>query len=190
MTGRAIGVYGSATPGTPGVARKAREIGAALARHRCTVVTGACSGLPYEAARSAAADGAAVWGFSPMPDLEGQRSFTPHDDLGIYARLVFVPRSLDFASDLDVCKKYRNVVSTAACDGAIVIAGRWGTLHEFCSLVDFGKVVGVLTGTGEVAEELPRLCERIHKETRGIVLFDERPDALVEAVLTAIRARA
>ena len=181
----AIGIYGSATTGSAEVADKAHRLGATLGARGCRVITGACSGLPYAAARSAAAGGGEVWGFSPMHDLEGQRTFTPNDDLAVYSRLIFVPRTLEFAADLDVCKKYRNVVSTAACDGAIVIAGRWGTLHEFCSLVDFGKVVGVLTGTGDIADELPGLFARIDKKTRAVVLFDESPEALVDAVVSA-----
>jgi predicted Rossmann-fold nucleotide-binding protein len=56
-----IGVFGSGRGDEPEeLAAMARELGEALAARGCIVVTGACSGLPYQAARAAAARGAEV----------------------------------------------------------------------------------------------------------------------------------
>lgn len=59
---------------------------------------------------------------------------------------------------------YHNVLTTAACDAGIIIAGRWGSMNEFTNLYDMGKVIGVLTGTGGIADELPQLLKKISKK--------------------------
>lgn len=166
----------------------AQEIGNELGKRRCTVITGACSGLPYQVARTASRQGSDVIGFSPVRNIEEQRSFTPHDDLSIYTEIEFTPPSRIF-DDLKVAKKYRNVISTSHCDAGIIIAGRWGTLHEFCSLVDYGKVVGVLEGSGLIADELRDLWKKIRKGTGAEVIFESSPEALITSVLNTLESR-
>lgn len=185
-----IGVFGSAIIEEEALVVAARSLGRVLGEHDCTVVTGACSGLPYLAAAEAARCGRDVWGFSPVRSLDEQRAFVPDDDLSIYSRLIYIPASFPFGENLDISKKYRNVISTAHCDAGIIIAGRWGTLHEFCSLLDYGKVVGVLTGTGGVADELPLLYEHISKPGSAEVIFDADPSVLVARIVTALDVRA
>lgn len=184
-----IGIYGSADIVSAETSEIAVAVGSALARRGCIVVTGACSGLPYRAAYAAAKLGAEVWGFSPATGLEEQRRFTPDDDLSIYTRLDFIPPDFPFAGDIEVAKKYRNVLSTAHCDAGIVIAGRWGTLHEVCSLIDYGKVVGILGNAGGIADELPRLWETIPSRADATMLFDDDPVKLVEAVCEELGRR-
>ncbi len=178
-----IGVFGSAITVTGEVAERAAELGRALAARKCIVITGACSGLPYRAAHEAARNGAEVWGFSPMRDLEGQRAFVPEDDLSIYSRLIYVPPEFPFVDDHHAARKYRNVVSTATCHAGIIIGGRWGTLNEFTNLVDFGKVAGVLTGTGETADALTGLTADIPIDPPAEVIFHGDPDRLAAEVV-------
>ena len=184
-----IGVYGSAVNASDTSAAKARALGKALAEHHCTVITGACPGLPYEAAREAATQGANVWGFSPAGNSIARKRAVPYDDTPIYGKLIFVPKNFPFASSLTVSKKYRNVVSTATADAGIIIAGRWGTLHEFTSLYDFGKVIGVLTGTGGIADELTHLMKKISKPSKAKVLFHSSPATLVKRIITELKER-
>lgn len=178
----AIGIYGSAGTETEAAELLAASVGRAIADAGCSAVTGACSGLPYIAAAAAAHRGAAVEGFSPVSNAEEQRQFTPGDDLGIYSRLHFLP-SLFADADLVVAKKYRNVASTAHCHAGVVIAGGWGTLHEICSLVAFGKPVGVLEGSGGVADNLRRLAADIGGVDERNMIFDSNPNALVRRVV-------
>ena len=175
-----IGLYGSASIPSQATLNKAEQTGSALGKQNCTVITGACSGLPYRGAREAAASGGMVIGYSPVRSMEEQRSFTPQDDLSIYAHIYFTP-TLPIFDDLDVAKKYRNVISTAQCDGGIILAGGWGTLHEFCSLVDFGKVIGVVTGTDGIADLLEEITETVPAGTE--IIFDADPATLVKKVL-------
>jgi predicted Rossmann-fold nucleotide-binding protein len=184
-----VGVYGSATAENDELAAKARSIGRALAGYDCRIITGACSGLPYLAASEAARAGCEVWGFSPVSDRQQQQAFVPDDDLTIYSRLIYLPEAFEHADDLDIAKKYRNVISTAHCDAGIIIAGAWGTLHEFCSLVDYGRVAGVLTGTGGIADALPYLHTRIPAPPQAEIVFDDEPDSLVERIFAALERR-
>jgi hypothetical protein len=102
-----IGIYGSATASKKEI-ENARQLGLALRPFDIIVITGACSGIPYEVAKYSEKE---VWGFSPVRNIHEQKAFTPHDDLSIYKKLIFIPNSFSYR-DLDVCKKYRNVIST------------------------------------------------------------------------------
>lgn len=175
-----IGIFGSAEREAEHVEEIAKEIGLELGKRRCGIITGACSGLPYIAAHAAASAGATeVHGYSPMHDLEGQRRFTPDDDLSLYTRLHFLPDNLPAAGDIEVAKKYRNVTSTARCDAGIIIAGGWGTLHEVCSLTAYGKVVGTTLGTGGVADTLPQLFDALRTKTKAQLIAASDPKELV-----------
>ncbi len=185
-----IGVYGSAVSESPELDAKARELGEILADEDVILITGACSGLPYQVVSTAyKKNHNEIWGFSPATDHKGQLAFTPKDDSTIYTRLVYVPSDMEFASDIQVCIKFRNVLSTAACDGAVIISGRWGSMNEFTNLHDMGKVIGILTGTGGIADELPGLNAKVHKPSKAKVVFDSSPHSLVERVLEEVERR-
>lgn len=183
-----IAVYGSAAGDYKDFLPIATRAGELLGEHADSVIviTGACSGLPYAAAKAAADNGAEVWGFSSALDLATLQAEFPDDDLTFYKKLVYVPPDFAFAKNDLARKKYRNVISTITCDAAIIISGRWGTLNEFTDLVDFGKIVGVLTGTGGIADELPSLTRKVVKEGQGQIIFESDPEALVEKLLSAL----
>lgn len=183
---RRIGVYGSAGDTIAAQRDVAARLGRELGRRNVVVITGACAGLPYAAAHAAGAAGAEVWGFSPTPDHASHRRFHPEGDPSIYARLIHVPRDFAFAGELEIAKKYRNVVSTAECDAGIVLGGRWGTLHEVCSLLDFGRPVGALTGTGGVADELLELAGRLAPDSRAQIVACRDPAELVDRLLALV----
>lgn len=185
-----IGIFGSSLNSKPesDAKEKGRQIGAALGEHadQVIVVTGGCSGVPYAGAHEAAKHGVEVWGYSPMLSMEEQREFTPDDDINIYTKLLFVDKNLASLDTKRKRMKYRNVLSTADCDAGIIISGQWGSLNEFTNLVDMQKLVGVLTGSGGIADELPALCKKINKEGQGEVIFDADPKALVEKLLAKL----
>jgi len=182
-----IGVFGSAAGATDEILSKAKQIGKKLGEEKCTVITGACMGLPYAAAYEAKTTGAKVWGFSPEHNWEGQKQFTPENQIE-YDKIIYTPENFILKNNSIARKKYRDVVSTGHCDGAIIISGRWGSMNEFTNLVDMGKVIGVLTGTGGIADELPRLYELLKKKkpSAAIVIFNDNPKKLVEEVLDKI----
>lgn len=180
-----IGIYGSSAGESEDAILKAKELGRALEKYKekVIIITGACSGIPYAVAYAAAKCGIEVWGYSPKFDIDGQREFTPHDDLSIYRRIIYMPTDFEFVGSDLVCKKYRNVISTASADCGIVISGRWGTLNEFTNLIDFGKTVGVLTETGGISDELEGLSKKISKAGQGKVIFRSDPTGLIEKIM-------
>lgn len=183
-----IGVFGSnAEELEADVINKARQIGKELARYDVIVITGGSSGLPYQAAHEAAKGGVEVWGYSPVIDIKNQKKFAPNDDISIYKKLIFIPKSFEYASDLDVCKKYRNVISTANCDAGIIISGRWGTMNEFTNLYDMEKIIGILMGTGGIADELLKLSQKITKKSKAKLIFNNNPKALVEKIIKELK---
>lgn len=185
-----IGVFGSSAGDEVAKTKnKAKALGVELGKHKCTVITGASTGLPYIVALAAYENGSEVLGFSPVIDLEAQKKFTPNTDLKIYKNISYIPKTFEFFENDLVTKKFRNVLSTANCDAGIIISGRWGTLNEFTNLIDMGKIVGVLTGTGGVADELPLLCSKISKEGSGRVIFSDSPKDLVTEVIKELETR-
>ena len=174
-TGRplAIGVMGSASGRIdPTVAARARGIGRAVARAGCTLITGACPGLPQEAVLGAAACGGLVLGISPaLSEQEHvERYASPTDG---FAALIYTGSGL----------MGREVVNIRSSDIVIVIGGHSGTLGEFAIAYDEGRLIGVLTGTDGVADLVGELVERLAKDTGAKVLFDADPDRLVARLI-------
>lgn len=182
-----IGIFGSNAEELEEIAiKKAKELGRELSKYDVIIITGACSGLPYMAAYEAAKGGKKIIGYSPETDFKHQKKFTPDDDISIYHTLIYVPKSFEFVKDPLVSKKYRNVLSTTNCDAGIIISGRWGTMNEFTNLFDFGKVIGVLTDTGGVADELQNLNKKIHKPGKAKIFFNDSPVELLQQIIVEL----
>ena len=50
-----------------------------------------------------------------------------------------------------------------------------------------GKTVGVLTGTGNVADLIEDLVSKVHKPIRGGIVFDSSPEKLVKKVYETVK---
>ena len=180
-----IGIFGSSEIENPEVLSKAVHLGEILNSCSVLLMTGACSGLPYAVA--AAANEKRKWGFSPVGTYEEQMCFTPDDDVSIYEKMIFVPDTFPFHKTLSASKKYRNVVSTASCDGGIILGGKWGTLNELSNLMDMGKPVGVFLGTGGIADETSALVERLDPDKKELLILDDDPKRLVRRLIGEIK---
>lgn len=185
-----IGIFGSSAGDIAAVMPKAMELGKVLQDYadQIILITGACPGLPYAVISEAAPSGIEIWGFSSSLNLDRQRIEYPDDDLNIYNEVTYVPADFPGAENDRACKKYRNVISTANCDAGIIISGLWGTLNEFTNLIDMQKTIGVLSGTGAIADELPNLTQKISKAGQGRVIFHDSPRSLVEELLTLLNS--
>ena len=187
-----IGVYGSNVNEGEMATALGNALGKVLAECGCIVITGACSGMPYVVAHAAAERGAQIWGFTPELDYASQQTAYPADDITIYKRLVYIPQNfrelvgapaLTVEQDHSARLKYRNVVSTVNCDAGIILSGSWGTLNEFTNLLYDGKPIGVLTGSGGLADELGDFYPRLRKRSNSVVLFESSPEKLVTELL-------
>lgn len=160
----------------PSVAAKARRLGSAIAGAGCTLVTGACPGLPQQAVLGAHARGGLVLGISPAlsehEHVHRYRSPTEGFDAIVYTGSGLMGRE---------------VVNIRSSDVVVVVGGHSGTLGEFAIAFDEGRLIGVLTGTGGVADIAVELASRLRKETGAVVLSDDEPERLVERVLEYYR---
>lgn len=180
-----IGIFGSAGGDYQTHMKLAVRLGEALGDHADSVIvaTGASTGLPYAVAKAASDKGCEVWGYAPTFDLEELKALNPDDDADIYDKLIYLPADFPFAGSERIRMSYRSIPLTANCSAGLLVSGLWGTLNEFTNMIDTGKLVGVLAGTGGIADELPGLTGRIHKKGQGRVIFDSDPKALVDKLL-------
>ena len=81
----------------------------------------------------------------------------------------------------------REVVNIRSSDIVVIAGGRSGTLGEFAIAYDEGRLVGVLTGTGGVADMVKELVTRMGKDTGAQVLYDDHPDSLVRRLVEYYR---
>ena len=152
----------------------AEQLGAAIAARRCICLTGATTGLPDMVARAAARQGALTIGISPAASRREhvERYALPDDGAGI---LIYTGFGL----------KGRNVVNIRSSDIVIIMGGATGTLNEFTIAYDEGKVIGVLQGSGGVADHIQDVLGFCQKQTLARVVFSSDPGALLDACLNA-----
>jgi uncharacterized protein (TIGR00725 family) len=171
-----IAVYGSVGGSEIKKLRtQAYTIGSEIAKSKCILATGACPGIPHEAAIGAADQGGLILGFSPAMNLK--------EHIEVYEFPV-EPYVLIFTG---MQKKGRNVISTRTAKAAIFISGRFGTLNEFTNIYDEAdetKVVGILRGSGGFVDEfiIPSL-KNTEKPTKARIVIKNTPGKLVEAVV-------
>lgn len=169
-----IGVMGSAED-TPDATEKAEALGRAVAARDAILLTGATTGLVYVAGKAARDAGALHIGISPAhnADEHVERYELPLDACEV---IVYTGFGL----------KGRNVVLVRSCDIVIFMAGSIGSLNEFTIAYDEGKIIGCLTGTGGVADEIERLTKIFAKPSKAQMFYGDDPDTLVDECLSAV----
>jgi uncharacterized protein (TIGR00725 family) len=172
-----IGVMGSASGKIPQTHRKlAFDLGRVIAEEGCIIVTGACPGLPLEAAKGASGAGGLVVGISPgLSEWEHVHKY--HSPTEYHDVLIFTGSGL----------MGREVVNIRSSDIVVIIGGRSGTLGEFSIAYDEGKLIGVLQGTGGITAEIKDIVRIIRKRTGAKVIYDKDPRTLVRELLTYYR---
>jgi uncharacterized protein (TIGR00725 family) len=156
----------------------AYDLGVAIAKAGKTLVTGATVGLPWFAAKGAVSvkdrKGLSI-GFSPAS------SFRQH--ITVY-KLPTV--EFDYINFTSMDYVGRNVHLVRSCDAVITVGGRMGSLHEFTTAVEIRKVIGVLLGSGGLADYIPHLIQGIETPDAKNIIFDTDPNRLVLKVIAAL----
>lgn len=171
-----IAVSGAAETGHCAIdaVEKAEELGREIARAGMVTVTGATTGIPYWSAKGAKEEGGISIGLSPAASesahIKSYKLPTDYMDLIIYT-------GFDYAG--------RNLLLTRSADAVITICGRMGTLNEFTIAFEDNKPIGVLTGTGGMADSLKDIVEKSHRGP-GKVVFDSNPKQLLEKIIALI----
>src|SRR5882724_12249735 len=168
-----IGVMGSAAEaGTTTIGETARALGQAIAARDLILLSGATTGVIHLVGKAARDAGAFHIGISPA---ENERDHVERFQLPTDACDAIVYTGFGL--------KGRNVVLVRSCDVVVFIAGSIGSLNEFTIAYDEGKVIGCLTGTGGVADEIERLTGTFPKGTKARVFYDNDPTRLLNACL-------
>lgn len=172
-----LGVMGGATGIiSRAYLNKAHELGRAIAKSGCVLITGACPGLPLAAACGAKQAGGMVVGISPGLSLDEHvykyRSPTNFHDVLIYTGSGLMGRE---------------VVNIRSSDIVVIIGGRSGTLGELAIAYDEGKLIGVLTGTGGISDLVADILFACEKDTGAQVVYDAAPRRLVKKLLRVYR---
>jgi uncharacterized protein (TIGR00725 family) len=171
-----VGVMGSAEPAPATTFREqAIALGSAIAGRNVILLTGATTGLVFETGKAAHDGGAFHIGISPAGDAREhlERYQLPADacDAIIYTGFGL---------------QGRNVVLVRSCDVVLFIAGSIGSLNEFTIAYDEGKVIGCLTGTGGVADEIERIVRTFPKQTPARIVYDDDPGRLIDSCLSEL----
>lgn len=168
-----IGVMGSCSePISQHAKLKARALGEAIALAGAVTLTGASPGLPYEAVLGAKSRGGMTVGISPGLSLAEHvtKYASPYEGFDV---LIFTGSGL----------MGREVENIRSSDIVIIVGGRSGTLGEFAIAYDEGKLIGVLTGTGGMADHVEMMTRIIEKDTGGHIIYAAEPDALLRELL-------
>jgi uncharacterized protein (TIGR00725 family) len=175
-----IGVMGSSSNIADDVERDhlevlASELGQAIAERSCVLITSATSGLPDMVSRAASQVGGQTIGISPAISAEEHVSKykLPVDGAEV---IIYTGFGL----------KGRNVINVRACDIVIIFGGGIGTLNEFTISYDEDKIIGVLVGSGGLADKIEEITSLSSKPRRK-VLFNSDPGELVDMCLAALK---
>lgn len=155
---------------------RCKELGRAIADAGCAIVTGGCPGLPHAAVIGCKEHGGLTVGVSPAMSVEEHvnryGSPTDHIDVMIYTGSGLMGRE---------------VVGVRSCDIVVIAGGRSGTLGEFAIAYDEGRPIGVLTGTGGVADHINDFLLVIRKPTGSRIIYDDNPRRLIERCVADYR---
>jgi len=155
----------------------ARKVGEEIAKRGHILITGATSGVPYEAAKVAKEAGGSNIGFSPAgTEIEHKKKF----------RLPMSPKVFDHIIYTEAGYAGRNLLMVRSADATIMIDGRIGTLNEFTVAFEENEIVGVLEGSGGTADEVRRILD-VAKKGKRKVIFDRDPVKLVDRVVEMIK---
>lgn len=169
-------ISGAAETGhcAPDALEKTRELGRQIIRQGGVLVTGATTGAPYWGAIGAKEAGGFVIGISPASsELEHVNKYKlplDYHDIVIYTGFGY---------------SGRNLIVTRAADAIFITCGRMGTLNEFTIAFEDEKPIGVLLGTGGMADEIEGLLQKAHRG-KGKVVMDADPKKLVEKVIALV----
>ncbi len=149
--------------------KKARIIGETVAKAGCTLVFGACPGLPYEAAKAAKKAGGRVIGFSPASNFKAHV-----EEYG------FPTDAMDSVVFTGFERNGRNTVLVRSADAVIIIGGGFGTLNEFSAAVQEKKPVGVLANSGGITRGLKRIVSLSSRAARTEITYLSEPAKLAK----------
>jgi len=159
----------------PGAMEKTKELGRQIVAQNGVILTGATTGVPYWAVIGAKESGGISIGFSPASS-EAAHIKTYHLPTDYYDIIIYT--GYEYAG--------RNLILTRASDAVIIVCGRLGTLNEFTIAFEDQKPIGVLTGTGGMADEIKEIVAKGNRGP-GKIVYESDPKILVEKLLEIVK---
>jgi hypothetical protein len=176
-----IGVMGSASTsiaaeGLHRVDALAARLGKKIAAAACVLITGELDGIPGRVVEAHHQHGGLSVGISPAHSaVEHATCYTTPpcpSTVVIYSGFGF---------------KGRNVIAVRSADIVILVCGGIGTLNEFTIAYDEGKVIGLLQGTGGVADLAQTLLDTLPvRSTGAVVIADPEPEQLIDRCIARL----
>ena len=154
----------------------AAELGTAIATEDCILITGATTGLPDLVARAFRRNGGFALGVSPA---ENRREHVTRYGLPEDGADAIIFTGFGY--------KGRNVINVRSADIVLILGGATGTLNEFTIAYDEGKIIGVLEGSGGIADRIREVIKFCNKPATGKLFFDSSPADLVASCVAALR---
>jgi hypothetical protein len=148
-----------------------KEIGKEIARAHCVLVSGATTGVPYFSAQGCKQAGGFNVGFSPAGS-EAEHIKRYRLPMDIFDVMVYT--GADYSG--------RDIIMTKSEEAIIIACGRMGTLHEFTTAVECGKIIGVLEGSGGTADKIRGLVKGTYRGIKKII-YERDPILLVQKVI-------
>jgi uncharacterized protein (TIGR00725 family) len=176
-----IGVMGSASTSMSAedlhrVDDLAKRLGKKLAAASCVLITGELDGIPGRVVEAHCQHGGLSVGISPA------HSAVEH--AALYGAPP-CPSTVVIYSGFGF--KGRNVIAVRSADIVLLFSGGIGTLNEFTIAYDEGKVIGLLRGTGGVADLAQTLLDMLPvRATGAVVIADTDPEQLVDRCIAKL----
>lgn len=150
----------------------AMEVGAAVAKAGHSLMTGATTGLPNDAAHGYKNNGGKMsLGLSPastkVEHVLKYRLPTQDYDAILYTGLHYGGR---------------DALLINSADAVISIGGRLGTLHEFTIAAETHTPIGVLGGAGGISSQIEQLLKLLPNAKPEYVIFEDDPDQLIAKI--------
>ncbi len=150
----------------------ARRVGKRIAQRGCTIVTGACPGLPHAAVLGAQEENGISLGVSP--------ALSPEEHVNMYGSPLQPYTTMVFTGSGLMGRETHNIHSS---DFVLFLGGRSGTLGEFCIAYDEGKLIGILLHSGGISDRFAEIVQMVQKNTGATIVYDEVPERLVDRCL-------
>lgn len=173
-----ICVSGAAETGhcAPNAMEITEKLGREIAKRGMITVTGATTGAPFWAAKGAKQENGIVIGISPAAS---EYDHINHFNLPVDYHDLIIYTGFNYSG--------RNLLLTRSSDAVIVTCGRMGTLNEFTIAFEDQKPIGVLIGTGGMADEIKDIVKKAHRGP-GKIVYDKDPKKLLDKLEPLIEA--
>jgi uncharacterized protein (TIGR00725 family) len=143
---------------------RVQRFGEEVGRRGYVLVTGAALGLPQQTMLGAKRAGVVVVNVSPTLNLDEHVHECGSPSRG-YETVVFTGSGL----------MGREIENIRTCDVVMFAGGRSGTLDEFAIAYEEGKVIGMLSGIGGMADSIGESLKLVGNKTEAVICYDADP---------------